>query len=62
MTVRADIYAGTIALQATIKKDEELGGIVKDNLTREGQSSGEDDLVDRGAESVGSLLGQDGVD
>ena len=56
MTVRADIDTGSIALQAAVKKDEELGGIVEDDLAREGHSSGEEDLVDCGAESVGSLL------
>ena len=46
MTVRVDVDAGTIALQATIEEDEELGGVVEDNLMREGHSSGEEDLID----------------
>ena len=62
MTVRADIDVSTIALQATIEEDEEQGGIVEDNLRRDGQSYGEKDLVDFGSESVSSFLGQDGVD
>ena len=52
LTVRADIEAGTISLHAAIKEDEELGGIVENNLTRERHSSGEEDLVDCGVESV----------
>ena len=46
MTLRANIDASTKALQATIEEDEELGGVVEDNLMREGHSSGEEDLID----------------
>ena len=52
-----DIDAGTIALQAPIEEGVELAGVIEDNLTRKGQGSGEQDLVDRGAKSVGLFLG-----
>ena len=61
MTVREDIDAGTKALQAADKKDEELGRVVEDDLAREEHGSGEEDLVDCRAKSEGSFLGQDGV-
>ena len=57
-----DIDAGTIALQAPIEEGVELAGVIEDNLTRKGQGSGEQDLVDRGAKSFGLLLGHYGVD
>ena len=61
-TLWADIDADTIALQAASEEDEELGGVVEDNLARKRHISDEPDLVDWATESVGSFLGQCGVD
>ena len=41
-----DVDAGTIALQAPIKKGVELAGVIENDLTRKGHGSGEQDLVD----------------
>ena len=49
-------------MQAAIKEDEELGGVVDDNLARKGHISGEQDLFHCETESVGSFLGQHGIE
>ena len=41
-----DVDTGTIALQAAIEEDLELTKMIEDDLTREGQVPGEQDLVD----------------
>ena len=35
LIMRTDVNAGTLILQAAIKEDVELTGVVEDNLTRE---------------------------
>ena len=46
LTVRMNIDTGTIALQAAIEEDVELTEVIEDDLTREGQVPGEQDLID----------------
>ena len=62
MTIREDIYTSTIALQAPVEEGVELAGVIEDDLASNGQGSGEQDFVDRGAKFVCSFLGQNGVD
>ena len=65
MTVGVDIDTGTIALQAPIEESVELAGVIENYLTRKRHGSGEQneqDLVDREAKSVSSLLGKYGID
>ena len=62
LTVAEDIYTSNIAMQAPVEEGVELAGVIEDKLKRKGQGSGEQDLVDREAKSVGSFLGQYGVD
>ena len=46
LTVRMNIDTGTIALQAAIEEDVELTEVIEDDLTRDGQVPGEQDLID----------------
>ena len=62
MTVGEDIYTSTIALQAPVEEGVELAGVIKDDLARKGQESGEQDFVDHGAKFFGLFLAQNGVD
>ena len=41
MTVRVDIHTGTVTLQATVEEYVQLGGVVEDDLTGEGDILGE---------------------
>ena len=43
--MRTNVNTGTISLQAAIKEDVELTGVIEDDLTREGYVSGEYDLA-----------------